>query len=173
MEGTVGVVSEDFLREVGKVDEGVPVVLELIDGVVAADFFLAHRVLSRPLEQQLFRPRLEVAPAEVGLGLHAEVFVHVADRHVEVGAGEIAFEIVDRLEHLAGIAGDVGGAHFAAVGAGPGRVGHLAEGQVAAFGVDIAVGGDEVEEVGVHRGHAAAEPAFGHGMLSVVAVAFD
>ena len=29
-----------------------------------------------------------------------------------------------------------------------------------------------MEEVGVHRGHAAAEPAFGHGMLSVVAVAF-
>ena len=88
---------------------------------------LAHRVLGRPLEQQLFCPRLEVAPAEVGLGLHAEVFVHVADRHVEVGAGEIAFEIVDRLEHLAGIAGDVGGAHFAAVGAGPSRIDHLAE----------------------------------------------
>src|SRR5690606_408889 len=73
------------------------------------------------------------------------------------------------LEHGAAVAGVYAQAHLGLVRAGPVGAAHVAEGQVPAAVVHVAVGRVDVKQVGVHRG-VPVEPAFGEAVLAVVAV---
>ena len=87
------------------VDEGVAVVLVVSENdVVAVDFLLADGVLVAPAEEHVDGPGLDYRLVGHSAGAPVGVFVEVAHAHIHDGAGEIAFILVDRLEHGAGIA---------------------------------------------------------------------
>ena len=93
------------------VDEWVAVALEVVGGIVALDFLIAHRVLTVPFEHQIQVPRLiHWIAGSVENGASSTV-VHptadlrvVASSHVEIGARKVALVFIIRFPYGAGIA---------------------------------------------------------------------
>ena len=88
--------------KVRKIDKRIAVSLILLHIVVAVDLFLAHRILTRPLQQHVGRPG-----HERGIGVaHKHVVIYplqivIDGRHIEYGAGKVPLVFVSRLEHMA------------------------------------------------------------------------
>ena len=166
--------SPDVLFQARVVNVRIAVVLNAIYGIVARNFLLAHRVLGGPTKQH------GDGPTGVG-GIFVACqhrtaprgdFVLVGRGHIEIVAREVALVFIVGLKYGAAVSRRGAGAQFAETASrGPRRVAHLAIGVIAAAAVDIAVCGDEVKQVGVHR-IAIVEPTFGEGVLAIVRVAF-
>ena len=58
----------DIFHHVGMVNERVAVALVVVDGLVAVEFFLAHRVVAVPIEEHFDGPVLEGGVCAVGCG---------------------------------------------------------------------------------------------------------
>ena len=167
----------DVVLQSGIVDERVAVVLQGIDSLVARQLDIVDGVLLRPAHEHFQEPR-----GQAGIGLAVEAvgavgtapggdFALVAGHHVEIGARHVALDFVVGLEALACVAVHRAAAHQAVVVLGVIRHrAHLAEGQVAAAVVDVAVGGHYVEGIVAH-GRRLVEPALRHEVLAVVGVA--
>ncbi len=166
-----------MLCKLGMVDKGVAVALHFIYCVVALDFLVADRVLTVPFQQQVHRPCSEkrIAVAGEHVALPARVDVVVARCHIEICACEVALVFIIRLENRAAVprerARTAAAERFHRSARRHVRtVGTLAERQVAALIVHIAVGRIEVIEVGIHR-ISVVKPALGERVLAVVAIA--
>ena len=169
----------DVLFETGIVDVGIAVVLDAVDGLVAVAFLVAHGVVLRPLQEHVEGPGLESGPCVSGK--HDAAFALrplgktalVGGGHIEIGACKVALVFVGRFKHRTAVSGNGRRSHLAEPLCTLFRGAlHLAEGEVSAHAVHIAVGGIEVEEVGVCRNsRTAAPPAFRERMLTVVLVA--
>ena len=93
------------------VDEWVAIALEVVGGIVALDFLIAHRVLTVPFEHQIQVPRLihwitgavENGASSAVVHPTADLCV-VASSHVEIGARKVALVFIIWLPHGAGIA---------------------------------------------------------------------
>ena len=182
------IVAPNLLHQFGKVDKGIAVVLNRIDGIVAVHFLLAHRVLPMPFQEHGHRPILQglrgsavahhtrFLTAFVIHGVPIGHFIFVACHHVEVGACQIALVFVYRFENLAFEARCGTRSEHAAIAAFESVFSllHLAIGVVVADGVDTARNGIHVEEVvvfGFFLGFVSAEPRIGKGVFAVELIA--
>lgn len=165
----------DVFGQFWHVDERIAVVLEPVDGFVAVHFLLAHRVHAVPLHQQVDGPVVE--GGVVVLAHHVCVLpgeVLVACGHVEIGACEVAFVFIVRLEYARRIAAlSSHGVSYTAYSVVEFyRLVHVdgAEGVVAFRGVRRAFRRIEVVEVDIRSYRfGASPPAFGEGVLAVEA----
>ena len=156
--GRGGLVAPDVLGELGMVDEGVAVSLDLCHGVVALCLTAAHGVLSVPFKEKVYCPGLEEGEVVAGehVGVPRRGACVVACRHVEICACEVALVFVVGFENGAAVSGESRRAQssqgFHGAGAGECCAARaFAVGVVASLAVDLAVGGIEVVKVGVHR----------------------
>ena len=96
-----------MLGKFGIVDEWVAIVLVFVDGFVAVDLFLRHRVLAMPCEHDIVEPRSKrwvgVASENI-VAIEGRKAVFVASDEIEIGARNVAFILVDRLVDGARIA---------------------------------------------------------------------
>jgi len=152
------------------VDIGIPVGLDVVDSLVAIDFLFADRVFLMPIHQQVFGPGQQGRARGHGTAGPAAVFAVIPGGHVEVGAGEIAFVLVDGFEDRSRIAGIGTGPQLAAVERGPGGRVDLAVGITAPPVVHLVVGGIDHEHVLVRRSTPAV-PAAGQGVFAIVTAA--
>ena len=151
----------------------------IIDRVVACRLDSIHWVLSRPAHEHVELPLREARVFRsvedmrgFGVRVPRADLVLVARSHIEIDACQVALDLVVRLEYLSGIAAGAASSHLAVavcrlVGDAV-RV-YLAERQVASAVVDIAVGGNDVVAVALHR-CLLREPALRHGVFAVVAL---
>ena len=85
------------------VDKRIAVMLVVIvNGIVAVDFLLTHRVLLIPTQQHLYSPRLDfrfrrhvTRPPTTVLGI-------IAHTHVHDGASEVTLVFIDGFKHCSG-----------------------------------------------------------------------
>ena len=151
------------------VDKRVAVFLLCVCSVVALSFLFADRVVAVPFQEHIQSPigehRVLVAGEHFAVPRRDEVVV--ACGHVEVGASEVALELIVWFPHRAGVsavgAGSKSSASFISIAlvhesysvcANPKR-------EIATLVIDITVGGIEVEYVGVAIVFVASPPALG------------
>ena len=162
VEHLVLLVAPDVFNQFGKVDERVTVVLNVIHGIVAIVFLVAHGVVSAPFEQHVDGPGVERFPTAVvhHVGV-LPLVVLVASGHIEIGAREVALVGIVGLEHgaVATALASHRGAHLghAIVERG---ICHLAQRVVALSHIGLTVAWIEVVKVGVGVNFSSAPPTF-------------
>ena len=174
----------DVFGQFRVVHKGVAVALFLVNALVADQLLLADGVGAVPLHQHLHGPVGECLVLVVQIiqlvaaGPVGNVAL-VAGHHVEIDARKVALILVVGLKDLVRIAvvsalaqlAQHGNAQFLVdIGDGIRSVAN-AIGVVAAALIDIAVGGDNHHEVGVHGINLAAKPALGERVFAVESLA--
>lgn len=164
-------VTPDVFGEFGIVDEGVAVVLNLIDSFVAVYFLLAHGVGTVPFQQQVDGPLLKRwVNAIHHLPCVGPVHVLIACYHIEICAREVALVFSGRFKHVRRTAAVYAGSYtgYAVIECRGGSRCNLAEGIVALGLIGFCLGRIEMVEIDV-GGYAGrtAPPAFGQGVLAV------
>ena len=93
-------IAPDILFEAGDVDKRVAIVLYKEYSLVAVDFLIAHGILACPLQKQGISPLRQSEVAAIGehIGVFPSI-VLIHGSHIEIGAGEVAFIFIGRLEH--------------------------------------------------------------------------
>ncbi len=103
VERTVGTVAPKVFEEVWKVDVGVAVALDAVDGLVAVDFNLVGLVEATPLGVEVGCPLLECGVEVVVEELESDLDPFVVlpcGNHIHVSAREVALIFIDRLPHV-------------------------------------------------------------------------
>ena len=155
------------------VDKGIAVMLVVVvNGVVTVDFLLTDRVLLVPTKQQLYGPRLDFRFGSHITRTPTAILSIVAYAHIHEGTGKIAFILIDGLEDCPRKARGLASAQLRSIARSPRGRANFAVCIVVAATVHIAVGREDVMQVGARRG-LVVEPALRPRVLTVVARAFS
>ncbi len=103
VERTGCAVAPEVLEEVWKVDVGVAVALDAVDGLVAVDFNLVGLVEATPLGVEVGCPLLECGVEVVVEELESDLDPFVVlpcGNHIHVSAREVTFVCVNRLPYV-------------------------------------------------------------------------